>query len=45
MVDIAFLQSIASLLGYVTVSIAALGFVFNMMETARNRKVTLTSTL
>ena len=45
MVDMAFLQSIASLLGYVTVSIAALGFLFNVMETAKNRKVTLTSTL
>ena len=45
MVDIAFLQSIASLLGYVTVSIAALGFVFNIRETAKNRKVTLTATL
>ena len=45
MVDIAFLQSIASLLGYVTVSIAALGFLFNVMETNKNRKVTLTNTL
>jgi hypothetical protein len=45
MVDIAYLQSIASLLGYVTVSIAALGFLFNIMETAKNRKVTLTATL
>ncbi|MCX6656710.1 MAG: hypothetical protein NTY03_16565 [Candidatus Bathyarchaeota archaeon] len=45
MVDIAFLQSIASLLGYATVSVAALSFIFNIRETAKNRKVMLTNTL
>ena len=45
MVDMAFLQSIASLLGYATVSVAALSFFFNIRETAKSRKVTLTSTL
>jgi len=45
MVDIAFLQSIASLLGYVSVSVAALSFAFNIRETAKNRKVMLTTSL
>ena len=45
MVELVVLQSISYVLGYIGVFVAGLGFAYNTVTTAKNRKIALTNTL